>query len=97
MSSERNLEMYLLTSQADDFIDNISETDQRRVEFQEEFRQLSNSQQQILRGVVQGGCYPNLPLSRAQPCDRAQNADSLMAMIKALVSRERWPLCRCSA
>ena len=91
-------ETYHLTFSADNFIDDVSESLQRRAEFQQEFRQLSSSQQQLLQEFVRGGCYSNLTLSRAKPCDRAQNANDLLTVIKALVSTKiTYCICRCSS
>ena len=78
-------------SRADDFIEDVSDSVHRRAEFQEQFRLLSRSQQQLLRGFVEGGCYWNLSLSRAKPSERAQNVNDLLTMIKGLVSHERSP------
>ena len=91
-------EMYDLTSSADSFIDDVGDTVQRRAEFQQEFRKLSISQQQLLQKFVQGGCYSNLTLSRAKPCDRTQNVNELLTIIKALVSpRSIYCICRFSS
>ena len=93
VSSQRVREMCVLTSPADNFIDNVGDHAQRWAGFQKEFWRLSSPQQQILRESLQGGCFSNLPLSRAKPCDRAQNANELLTMIKTLVSPEH---CSCA-